>query len=75
LKEFWKETPLWGKHPIRKWERKFILSIDYGLEALYAWVLEKGFASDLWSRECRYLYMDSRTLPKLCSRNFHESRQ
>jgi len=42
LKEFWKETPLWGKHPIRKWERKFILSIDYGLEALYAWVLEKA---------------------------------
>ena len=41
LKEFWKETPLWGKHPIRKWERKFILSMDYGLEALYAWVLEK----------------------------------
>ena len=42
LKEFWKETPLWGKHPIRKWERKFILSMDYGLEALYAWVLEKA---------------------------------
>ena len=42
LKELWKETPLWGKHPIRKWERKFILSMDYGLEALYAWVLEKA---------------------------------
>ena len=42
LKELWKETPLWGKHPIRKWERKFILSVDYGLEALYAWVLEKA---------------------------------
>src|SRR6266478_4058013 len=42
LKEFWKVTPLWGKHPIRKWERKFILSMDYGLEALYAWVLEKA---------------------------------
>src|SRR5882762_561884 len=42
LKDLWKETPLWGKHPIRKWERKFILSVDYGLEALYAWVLEKA---------------------------------
>jgi hypothetical protein len=36
LKLLWKETPLWGKHPIRKWERKFILSIDYGIDAIYA---------------------------------------
>jgi len=36
LAQLWKETPLWGKHPIRKWERKFILSVDYGIEALYA---------------------------------------
>jgi hypothetical protein len=36
LRELWKETPLWGKHPIRKWERKFILSVDYGIEAVYA---------------------------------------
>jgi hypothetical protein len=36
LKQLWKETPLWGKHPIRKMERKFILSVDFGIEALYA---------------------------------------
>lgn len=36
LKQLWKETPLRGKHPIRKWERKFILSVDYGIEAIYA---------------------------------------
>ena len=36
LAQLWKETPLWGKHPIRKWERKFILSVDYGIEAVYA---------------------------------------
>jgi hypothetical protein len=42
LKQLWKETPLWGKHPIRKWERKFILSVDYGLEAIYAEILEKA---------------------------------
>lgn len=40
LKQLWKETPLWGKHPIRKWERKFILSTDYGLEAVYAEILQ-----------------------------------
>jgi hypothetical protein len=36
LKQLWKETPFWGKHPVRKLERKFILSVDYGLEAIYA---------------------------------------
>jgi len=36
LKQLWKETPLWGKHPVRKWERKFILSVDFGIEAVYA---------------------------------------
>jgi hypothetical protein len=36
LKQLWKETPFWGKHPIRKFERKFILSVDYGIEAIYA---------------------------------------
>jgi hypothetical protein len=36
LAQLWKETPLWGKHPVRKLERKFILSVDYGIEAVYA---------------------------------------
>jgi hypothetical protein len=36
LAQLWKETPLWSKHATRKWERKFILSVDYGIEAVYA---------------------------------------
>ncbi|HUC53030.1 MAG TPA: hypothetical protein VMR90_03240 [Candidatus Cybelea sp.] len=40
--QLWKETPLRGQHPIRKLERKFILSMDYGLEMLYAGVVEKA---------------------------------
>ena len=36
LKQLWKATAFWGKHPIRKWERKFILSTDFGIEAIYA---------------------------------------
>jgi hypothetical protein len=42
LKELWKQTSFWGAHPVRKWERKFILSVDYGLEAIYAEILEKA---------------------------------
>jgi hypothetical protein len=41
LKGLWKETSFWGPHPLRKLERKAILTADYGLEAIYAEVLEK----------------------------------
>ena len=42
LKGLWKETTFWGPHPIRKLERKAILSVDYGLQSLYAEILEKA---------------------------------
>jgi hypothetical protein len=42
LKRLWKETRLWGPHPIRKWERKAILSVDYSLESIYAGILQKA---------------------------------
>src|ERR1700730_7788172 len=41
LKGLWKETSLWGPHELRKLERKTILSVDFGLEAIYAEILEK----------------------------------
>ena len=37
----WSDTHLWGAHPLRKWERKIFLTIDYGIEAFYCWVIEK----------------------------------
>lgn len=42
LKGLWKETDWWGPHPARKWERKAILSLDYGLQAAYCWLIEKA---------------------------------
>ncbi|MDX1523675.1 MAG: hypothetical protein R3264_18750 [Anaerolineae bacterium] len=38
----WQETSLWGPDPIRKWERKMALSIEYGGKALYAALLRGG---------------------------------
>src|SRR5262245_44434961 len=35
LKGLWSETSLWGPDPIRKWERKFELTLEYGSKALY----------------------------------------
>src|SRR5262249_49117718 len=30
----WTDVPLWGKHPIRKWERKGFLTLEYGVKAI-----------------------------------------
>jgi hypothetical protein len=40
LWHLWRETSFWGRHPLRKWERKAILSADYGLESIYAGILQ-----------------------------------
>lgn len=39
LEALWKDTPPWGPHPIRKWERRVALSAEYGVKALYAGLL------------------------------------
>jgi hypothetical protein len=41
FKGLWQETKAWGPHPIRKWERKLFLSVDYAAEAFYCWLIEK----------------------------------
>lgn len=51
----WKETPLWGKHPLRKWERKVILSGEYGTKALYGFIL-KSLLGASYSTEESYTY-------------------
>ena len=35
LEALWKDVPARGPHPIRKWERRVALSIEYGVKALY----------------------------------------
>lgn len=42
VKGLWSQTHLWGPHPIRKWERKAFLTLDYGIEGSYSWVIEKA---------------------------------
>ena len=38
----WRDTPLWGPHPIRKWERKLFLTADYAFEAFYCEFIQIG---------------------------------
>ena len=42
LEELWKETPMWGLDVVRKWERRFALSVEYSLMATYAGITRLG---------------------------------
>jgi hypothetical protein len=41
LVSLWKETSFWGPDLLRKWERKYILTTEYGVKALYGVVIKK----------------------------------
>lgn len=41
FKGLWSQTRLWGPHPVRQWERKVFLSVDYSFEAFYCWLIEQ----------------------------------
>src|SRR5262245_3281852 len=42
LIRLWKETSLWGPDMLRKWERKYMLTSEYGAKAIYSWVIKKA---------------------------------
>jgi hypothetical protein len=42
LRGLWRETAMWGTNPIRKWERKMILTAEYGFKAFYGWIIGGG---------------------------------
>lgn len=41
LAQVWR-TSWWGDDPLRKWERKYALTTDYGVKAVYGWLMWKG---------------------------------
>lgn len=40
--ELWTKTSLWGPAPLRKWERKLALTVEYGVKALYGGLTRAG---------------------------------
>ncbi len=42
LKGLWSETSFWGPDPIRKWERKYALTTEYAVKAMYGWLIGKA---------------------------------
>jgi hypothetical protein len=45
LRGLWSDTPLWGPHVLRKWERKYALTTEYMVKALYGWLITKATGS------------------------------
>jgi hypothetical protein len=45
LRDLWGKTPAAGPHMIRKWERRLILSVEYGFKAVYGWLMGQGTAA------------------------------
>ncbi len=41
LKGLWTDTALWGPDALRKWERKYALTTEYGVKAGYGWLIGK----------------------------------
>ncbi|MEK7856298.1 MAG: dehydrogenase, partial [Acidobacteriota bacterium] len=41
----WQSTELWGAYPIRKWERKVVLSLEFAIKSAYAWLIKGGTQS------------------------------
>jgi hypothetical protein len=42
LIRLWKETSLWGPDMLRKWERKYMLTTEFGVKAVYCWIIKKA---------------------------------
>lgn len=45
LKALWREVPWTGPDLLRKWERRFALTTEYGIKALYAQLIKAGTKS------------------------------
>jgi len=42
LMALWRETPLFGRGLVRKWERRFALTTEYGIKAAYGWMIARS---------------------------------
>lgn len=45
FKKLWSAHDLFGPHFLRKCERKFFLSLEYGIKTIYAWIIGKASGS------------------------------
>ncbi|MDQ2691241.1 MAG: hypothetical protein M3Y68_04350, partial [Chloroflexota bacterium] len=56
LQGLWRETSLWGPHPIRKWERKLALTLEYGGKILYGGFTNLGAQATYGGADVEKIY-------------------
>jgi hypothetical protein len=56
LQGLWSETSLWGPDPIRKWERKLALTVEYGGKILYAGFTNLGAQATYGGADVEKIY-------------------
>jgi hypothetical protein len=60
LQGLWNETELWGPDPIRKWERKLALTVEYGGKILYAGFTNLGAQATYGGADVEKIYAVTR---------------
>jgi hypothetical protein len=40
LAALWRDTPAWGDDPVRKWERRYALTTEYAIKAVYGYAIK-----------------------------------
>ena len=60
LQGLWNETSLWGPDPIRKWERKFALTIEYGGKFLFGSFTNLGAQATYGGADVEKIYAVTR---------------
>ena len=56
LQGLWAETSLWGPDPIRKWERKLALTVEYGGKVLYSGFTNLGAKATYGEADVEKIY-------------------
>jgi len=56
LQGVWTETSMWGPDPIRKWERKLALTVEYGGKILYAGFTNLGAQATYGGADVEKIY-------------------
>lgn len=56
LGALWRGTSLWGPAPARKWERKLALTGEYGVKAVYGWLIRRATGA-VYEPEAERIYV------------------
>lgn len=60
LQGLWNDTSLWGADPVRKWERKLALTIEYGGKFLYGSLTNLGAQATYGGADVEKIYAATR---------------